>query len=69
MSAATSARPAAERDSIVLFPGRDLMTVSLSELADCQFQGEASASLIEVSATTCVVKPRDGTPVRQIWRS
>ena len=50
MSAATSARPAAERDTIVLFPGRDLMTVSLSELADCQFQGEASASLIEVSA-------------------
>ena len=50
MAAATSARPAAERDTIVLFPGRDLMTVSLSELADCQFQGEASASLIEVSA-------------------
>ena len=49
-TAATSARPAAERDTIVLFPGRDLMTVSLSELADCQFQGEASASLIEVSA-------------------
>ena len=50
VTAATSARPAGERDSIVLFPGRDLMTVSLSELADCQLQGEVSASLLEVSA-------------------
>ena len=50
VTAATSARPAGERDSIVLFPGRDLMTVSLSELADCQLQGEVSGSLLEVSA-------------------
>ena len=50
MSAST-VRPAAERESIVLFPGRDLMTVELDELAACQFSGGgASASLIETSA-------------------
>ena len=51
MAAAPSTRgPAAERDSVVYFPGRDLLTVSLQELADCQFQSEISATLLEVSA-------------------
>ena len=51
MAAATSARgPASERDSVVFFPGRDLLTVGLQELSDCQFQDEVSSTLIEVSA-------------------
>ena len=51
MAAATSARgPASERDSVVFFPGRDLLTVGLQELSDCQFQNEVSSSLLEVSA-------------------
>ena len=52
MAAAPSTRgPAAERDSVVYFPGRDLLTVSLQELSDCQFQSEISATLLEVSAS------------------
>ena len=51
MAAATSARgPASERDSVVFFPGRDLLTVGPQELSDCQFSNEFSSTLIEGSA-------------------
>ena len=42
--------PASEREMVVFFAGRDLMTVGIQELADCQFQNEVSSQLIEGSA-------------------
>ena len=42
--------PASERETVVFFAGRGLMTVGIQELADCQFQNEVSSQLIEGSA-------------------